>query len=280
MFIRGFMESRGSVDTTANYLSQDYFFKDSRELKKALLLYENCNIPLNFLNINFRNLQPQYVEEIQKRNTQFRMNCKYYANVIGFFNKYKSKIFKEVYAQHIEPHVIDNIEYYNIEYDNVKFNNKSFINIINFFTNYIYEKKLTKPLIEKYRNDLEFNSNEGGSFSRSSKLRNVFDSITEDKCALCNTTKTFTKKNSNKQYFEIHHVISLHKEKYLDNLCNLVKLCPTCHDSLKKNASSKDEQIRAIKKILQKQEIFDFCSAYFGEDDIEKLAILIWEQLG
>lgn len=62
---------------------------------------------------------------------------------------------------------------------------------------------------------------------------------------------------------------------------NLVKLCPNCHRMMKKGASSKEQQVRAIIKILNEQtEIFEFCSSYLNIDDINELSNKIWDLLG
>lgn len=73
-FIRGFLECRGSVDTTAKLIAQDYFYDDRTELKKALLLTDLMDLPCEYANFNARDLQPQFVAGIVKRNTQFRIN--------------------------------------------------------------------------------------------------------------------------------------------------------------------------------------------------------------
>ena len=40
------------------------------------------------------------------------------------------------------------------------------------------------------------------------------------------------KRNSDKHYFELHHVISFGAKQSGDILENLVKLCPACHRAL------------------------------------------------
>lgn len=97
-FIRGFFEIRGSVDTSRPYLSQDYFFNSELELKRVRLLMDNFNIPEGVFNINFRELQSQFVSGENKRNTQLRINLFWYAKNIGFINEYKAKIIKKIYS--------------------------------------------------------------------------------------------------------------------------------------------------------------------------------------
>ena len=71
--MRGFMELRGSVDTSLKLIAQDYFYDDSNELKKAQILTQLLNIPISYANFNARDLQPQFVNGTNKRNTQFRI---------------------------------------------------------------------------------------------------------------------------------------------------------------------------------------------------------------
>ena len=50
MFIRGFAESRGSIDTTRPLLSLDYFYNSLNEVKRARILYDYFNVPFSVLN--------------------------------------------------------------------------------------------------------------------------------------------------------------------------------------------------------------------------------------
>lgn len=279
-FIRGFMELRGSIDTTMKLIAQDYFYDNRLELKKAQILTDLMNLPIYYANFNARELQPQFVNGINKRNTQFRINLYYYASTIGFINKYKAKIFENSYHYN-EKNQIDDITYYCLDLPASRNKEITFIKYLNFFTNNIYEKILTKDAIKQYREELDFDSTPTLKNNRSKSIITLFSNISEDKCAICGTTKTFINKNTGKQHFEIHHVISYYNGKELDNIANLVKLCPNCHDMLKKNRAPKKDQINAIIKILHDhQEIFEFTSSYLSIDDINKLAEKIWEMLG
>ena len=88
-FIRGFFELRGSVDTTATFISQDYFSDGNLELKKYKVLADFCNVPYYVLNLNFRNLQKQFVDGTNQRNTQFRINSLWYMKNIGMMDDFK-----------------------------------------------------------------------------------------------------------------------------------------------------------------------------------------------
>ncbi len=280
-FIRGFMELRGSVDTTAKLIAQDYFYDNRLELKKAQILTDLMGLPIKYANFNARNLQPQYISGENKRNTQFRINILFYAKYIGFMNEYKALIFDRAYTSDGKE-LIDDIIYFNINMPKPKNDDITFIKYLNFFTNNIYEKELTKPAIEQLRKDLGFsNEQTENSNKRNMSIIALFSEISEDKCAVCGTTTTFINQKTGRNHFEIHHVISFCNGKEVDNIANLVKLCPTCHDMLKKNRASKETQIKAILKILHEHiEIFEFTSSYLGIDDINELASKIWEMLG
>ena len=117
--------------------------------------------------------------------------------------------------------------------------------------------------------------------NRNRTIIELFNEISEDRCAICGTTKTFENNRTGRQHFEIHHVISYKNGKDLDNIANLVKLCPTCHDMLRKNASSKEQQQKAIIKILSEHpEVLEFAKSYLQIDDINEIAEEIWEKLG
>lgn len=279
-FVRGFMELRGSVDTTAKYITQDYFYDNRLELKKAQILTDLMNIPAEYVNFNARDLQPQFVNGISKRNAQFRINSLYYSNNIGFINHYKAQVFEHTYHS-LGKRIQGDIIYYAVNMPNSRGDDIAFIRYLNFFTNNIYEKKLTKETIKILREKLNFDTKSNYSSKRNISLVSLFDEISEDKCAICGTTHTFENRSTGRQYFEIHHVISFCNGQEADNIANLIKLCPTCHDMLKRNRANKETQVNAIRKILHEhEEIFEFASSYLEIDDINDLSEKIWLMLG
>ena len=283
-FIRGFMESRGSVDTSRKLIAQDYFYENKQELKKAMILVDMMNLPIEYANFNARDLQPQFVSGENKRNAQFRINAFYYANRIGFINKYKALIFQKVYWPRGSGVLSDKIQYFYVEPPRSRDDDATFIRYLNFFSNNIYEKDLNSNAIATLRRRLGFKSSDlSGERTerRSRSLIELFNQITPDKCAVCGTTTTFTNRTTGRQHFEVHHVISYYNGQEVDNIANLVKLCPTCHDMLKRGRSPKETQMRAILKILHEHsEIFEFTSSYLGIDDINELGEKIWSLLG
>jgi len=281
-FIRGFMETRGSVDTQRKYIAQDYFYNNQFELKRIMFLTDIIGISLSYLNFNPRQLQPQYYKKIQKRNTQFRINLCYYAKEIGFINKYKAKIFENAHSNKIiDKRGKDGVIYFDTQLPKEN-DSAKLVEYLNFFTNNIYKKELTEEKVIELRKRIGFRNNQSHSnkIIRNKNFIELFDSITEDKCALCGTTKTFKKPNG-KQDFEIHHMVPAYNGQKYDNIANLVKLCSTCHDSLKKGRASKETQISNIIKILhENDQLYEYATIVLGLDDINKVAQRIYEMLG
>ena len=205
----------------------------------------------------------------------------FYANQIGFINKYKATVFDNSYYNRGKKE-IDGITFFNVDLPKRRDYDVTFIKYLNFFTNFIYEKKLTPIAIAELRKKLGFTDNSPSEkTNRNRTIIELFNEISEDKCAICGTTETFVNKRTGKQHFEIHHVISYKNGIELDNIANLVKLCPTCHDMLKKNATAKEKQIKAILKILSEHsEVLEFAKSYLQVDDINELAEEIWIMLG
>ncbi|MDD7323437.1 MAG: HNH endonuclease, partial [Campylobacter lanienae] len=105
-----------------------------------------------------------------------------------------------------------------------------------------------------------------------------------DICAACNDIYDIKDRSfitrQNRYYTEIHHCISVGKEKELDVLENLVKLCPTCHRALGKGSSSAEYQKELIKRILNSnQQNLEFAKIIFASDNINILVDKIQENL-
>ncbi|MCF7931397.1 MAG: HNH endonuclease [Acholeplasmataceae bacterium] len=279
-FLRGYMESRGSVDTSLKLFAQDYFYNNRFELKRVQLLTDDIGLPISYANFNPRNMQPQFVSGENKRNAQFRINLFYYAKEIGFINEYKALIFEKAYKPRARI-ARDGIIYFQISVPNLN-SHVAFIKYINFFTNNIYDKVLTPEKVGILRKQIGFNtSQELGQPYRNKSIVDLFDELSEDKCALCGTSQTFKKKANGRQSFEIHHMIPFHNGQEFDNIANFVKLCPTCHRSLKRGSASKDDQIRSIITILGRHpEVFEYTSSALGIEELPKLAEEIWSLLG
>ncbi|MCI7364802.1 MULTISPECIES: HNH endonuclease signature motif containing protein [Campylobacter] len=280
-FIRGFFEIRGSVDTSRPYLSQDYFYNSELELKRLRLLIDNFNIPEEAFNINFRELQSQFVSGENRRNTQFRINLFWYIKNIGLINEYKAKIIKEVYGINYKRN-IDEIFYFECEEPSFT---KAMINErLGFYLNTIYGKNLSNYEIDKIRKDLEFEEEKNDKFKRDVNIVKFMRIYAPDICAGCNDIYNIKDRSfltrQNRYYTEIHHCISVGKDKELDVLENLVKLCPTCHRALGKGSSSAEYQKELIKRILNSnQQNLEFAKIIFASDDINILVEKIQENL-
>ena len=279
-FVRGFMELRGSIDTNRPYISQDYFYNNKSEIKKALLLFDMLEIPTHVANVNFRELQKQFVNGENKRNPQFRMELNWYAYNIGFYNEYKALIFKKRYyfsGQYVSK---DGAMIFNAPQRTPQETN-TFTHYLNFFSNNVYGQDLSKQQIADIRNRLGFSNEEFAKTNRNKKIIAIYKELSPDKCAICGTEKTYINKSTGRNHFEIHHMISYKNGQNLDVIDNLVKLCPTCHDMMGKNSGMIKDQLAAIKKILSENDnIFEFCSNYLNIDDIELMSQKICDLLG
>lgn len=106
---------------------------------------------------------------------------------------------------------------------------------------------------------------------RNQQLRNEAIKKANYTCELCGIQKTFDTKESN-QYFEGHHLIMYNynvqkRYKYcLDNLENIVCLCPTCH---KKIHLSTDQEKKdcVIKLLIKHKKLIDL----FEINDLEPI---------
>lgn len=277
-FVRGYMETRGSVDIGRQYITQDYYYNNRTELKRVLVFADHIGIPIAYLNFNPREMQPNSKEKA----TQFRINIFWYAKEIGFINKYKAQIFANAYASKVAEMIsLNDITYSTVFVPKIS-DEVTFNKMLNFYSNNIFDKKLNSSQIDCLRKEAGFNNRQSDTNKpiRNQSLVAIFDDCEDDKCALCSTAKTYTKPNG-RQGFEIHHMIPFHKGKEYDHIGNFVKLCSNCHDSLKKGRASKEQQINNIISILHKKpEVFDYTSAALKENEITILANRIWEMLG
>lgn len=277
-FLRGYMELRGSIDTNRPFITQDYFYNNKKEISKAKLLFEQLEAPVSIANVNFRDLQGQFVEGTNRRNTQFRLDLNWYAHHIGFTNKYKAQIFSNRYYSSSNYVNEDGIYIFVTPERNSRDEN-SFERYIRFFSENVYGQKLSDERIASIRTTLGFDMNVAPA-KRSQKIVDTFRVITPDKCAICGTEVTYTNARTGRQHYAVHHMISFANGAELDVMDNLVKVCDTCHAMMKRGSGMVDDQIEAIKKILLEQEnVYDFCSNYLDIDDIDELAVEIQKLL-
>ncbi len=284
MFIRGFMELRGSVDGTADYLAQDYFFSNEFELKRVRLLVDLLCIPVEYLNYNFRELQAQYISGENKRNTQLRVMLSWYVKNIGIINVYKAELIKNAYYGFIPKPINNDIIYFTTPDKNSQ-QKTTFEKRIALYSQKLLGKELNKLDIQNLRNEIGFSDEFEGKFRRNMEIVELVRLLTPDVCACCQeeydiNDRTFTSRKTNRPYFEIHHVISVGKNAELDVEDNLVKLCPVCHSQIKAGAGLEIEQKENISKMLKHEpKCFEFATHIFDTKDREKIIENIYKSL-
>ncbi|GAA7317439.1 hypothetical protein HpM067_12930 [Helicobacter pylori] len=288
-FLSGFFESRGSIDTQRNFLTLDYLFHSSLEFKKFHYLIDFFNIPSEALNFNFRELQHEYTQGINQRNAQFRIYLDWYLHHIGLFNPYKVRIAEHVFKTTL---IKRNGIYYMLrDLPKTEYRGNSFIERAHFCLKNVYQQDLDDKSIEKLREQLGF-IQESEEFKRDSKIINFYRISTPNVCSACCGDYDIKERSfislplyqitqkPDSYYTEIHHVISLGKDRELDVLANLTKLCPACHRALKKGSSEEEFQKRLIRNILNRnKDNLEFAQLRFETDDFLTLIDRICESL-
>ncbi|PDW23741.1 HNH endonuclease [Helicobacter pylori] len=287
LFLSGFFESRGSIDAQRNFLTLDYFFHSPLEFNKFYYLIDHFTIPNEALNFNFRELQPEYAQGI-KRNAQFRIYLDWYLYHIGLFNPYKARIAEHVFKTTL---IYDGI-YHKLSYPpTTKYHGNGFTERAHFYLKNVYQQDLDDKSIEKLREQLGW-IQKSEEFKRDSKIINFYRISTPNVCSACCDDYDIKERSflslplyqitqkSDSYYTEIHHVISLGKDKELDVLENLAKLCPACHRALKKGSSEEEFQKRLIGKILNRnKDNLEFAQLRFETDDLSTLIDKVYESL-
>ncbi|MCQ2658605.1 HNH endonuclease [Helicobacter pylori] len=287
-FLSGFFESRGSIDTQRNFLTLDYFFHSPLEFKKLHYLIDFFHIPSEALNFNFRELQPEHAQGINQRNAQFRIYLNWYLHHIGLFNPYKARIAEHVFKTTL---VYDGIYYKLRDLPRIEYRGNSFTERAHFYLKSVYQQDLDDKSIEKLREQLGW-IQKSEKFRRDSKIINFYRLSTPNVCSTCCGDYDIKERSfislplykitqkPDSYYTEIHHVISLGKDKELDVLENLAKLCPTCHRALKKGASAEGFQKHLIRNILNRnKDNLEFAQLRFETDDLSTLVNRIHESL-
>ncbi len=251
---------RGSVDVTGNKIAVDLYekFISDKYIEMILNLFISTS-SLDQLNLNFRQLQKQYVEGSIKRNSQFRINLKW------FYDKYFSDL------------ILINKHKYNIINDNInvikelkyQYKSHSFLERMIFYKERIINPNFSfddlssdelKRQVKELRAELDFSDSEiQGTTNRNRKVVALANAILPEECVCCKDdypieARTFKRRNSEKFYFELHHVISFTSNKDGDILENLVKVCPACHRALTPGRADELYQKDLIKNILNNSE--------------------------
>lgn len=281
-FIRGYMELRGSIDTTLDYIAQDYFYNSLFEMKKARMLVDYLSIPHNVVNINFRELQHDYYAGINTRNTQLRLNIWWYMENIGLINGYKAEIFALSRKLKL-PNVQGNIYFFYNDDIRRRTINNLLDERLNFYSSNVFGKDINSDDVKKMRNELKFDSSNGNI--RNKALVETIKYLTPDECVCCKNKykirdRSYINRTTGKYYFEIHHVISLGSNKKLDDENNMVKLCPTCHRMLKRGSAEELMQRELIREIFNNApHTLDFAQHFFNTTDIETIIEMTYKNL-
>lgn len=248
LIILSFFALRGSPDFKLNFYSLDLprQIVSTNYLDNLFKLLTNLS-DLRQLNLNFRELQEQFVTGENERNTQFRINLRYFyenfSNDLAKINLFKSEILT---------HNTDLILTKNTAQES-----KTFVERLFFYRDNILNKTKTQNEIEQLRKNLGFIYDEviDEKVSRNQGIVQYVRAYFPDECACCKNkypieNRTFKYRNSERWYLEIHHIISFSADRTLDQIDNLVKLCPTCHRALTKNRADEEYQKSLITEIF------------------------------
>lgn len=283
MFIRGFSELRASFDRVRNLLTMDYVKRSRPETKRVRLLIDSLNVPVYVVNYNFREFQPDFIDGIE-RETQLRYNILWYATNIGFINEYRSAAFAELFSAYYDKVEKDGyVAYYSCTQP-ARSDNTTFENRLAYYAHNVFGRKLTDDDRRAFRELIGAGENEE-KFTRDMSIVNYVRYCTPDVCVCCCDDydirdRTHIENKTGRPHFEIHHVISVGKNKELDDVDNLAKICPACHASLGRGSADERTQKELIRKIFgHKDNILAFCRSYFDEDDFETVVDLVWKAL-
>ncbi len=239
---------RGSADFNRRLYALDLKNPTTRYVDNIFKLLLSSNNLIERLNLNFRELQPQFAAGEMERNTQIRINLKwFYDNVIVRYpniNKYKTAVLKTNIRNLGELQA-----YYTFEERLI------------FYRQKILGRKLSKNEINALRRDLEFRepieeTPENKFNVRNQKIVAFARETFADVCVGCGDQydikhRSFLMPRNNRYYFEVNHVIAYANDSdAVDVLDNLVKLCPVCHRALTPHRAFPDLQRHIIENML------------------------------
>ena len=263
---------RGSPDFTAKYYAVDIYRKySSKEYIRNIFQILSGISAISQLNLNFRELQPQYTAGRNLRNTQIRIKLGWFWEKFGEkireINNYKYSILNNNTDKISEPSMsIGNFSDRLVEYLN---------NILGEENHNIDIKR------ERQRLGLEAS----GAVARDFSLKTIANNIFPDECMACKTrfetdTRTFKLRNQDRHYFEIHHIIPFSKGKEHDQIDNLAKICPVCHRILTKNRAEESLQKQTIRDILESSENAQkYVSILIGDTNINNIVDFVYLKL-
>ncbi|PVX38780.1 HNH endonuclease [Pasteurella langaaensis DSM 22999] len=226
------------------------------------------NLPdLRQLNLNFRELQEQFTTGENQRNTQFRINLRYFYDKVGIdlvqVNCFKSDILNKNKELILNKNIAQS-------------DNPNFIERMIFYTNKVFGQHKTNREIEQLRKELgfEYDLIIDDKIKRNQGIVQYVRVYFPDECAACKqqypiADRSFKYRNSERYYLEIHHCISFSADNTCDQIDNLVKLCPTCHRALTKNRADESYQQHLIRNIFKNSpKTYEFCLNFAGENQV------------
>lgn len=257
IIILSFFVLRGSADFVRNYFTVDILGKNiTEEYINNLINILSATPYFNQLNFNFRELQPQFYNSNIKRNTQLRINLKwFYDNYIEYIimlNLYKYDLLNSNFTKFELKNYAENLS--RGFFERAYFYKQKILGNLNNLTN--SSDKAIDFEIQLLRDELKFNKeNDENTTTRNSFTVQYAKLEQEDICYSCNNIyklldRTFTYRNTNKPYLEMHHVLSFGSNSKYDVKDNLVNLCPACHKALTPNRADEHYQKTIIKNIL------------------------------
>ena len=200
---------------------------------------------------------------------------------IGIINGYKAEIFAESRKLKMVDKV-NNVYYFNCD-DVRRRDNNILDERLNFYSTNVFDKNITQDDIKRMRSELNFDTT--SKSVRNKALVEAIRYLTPDECVCCKNRynikdRSYINKNTGRYYFEIHHVISIGKNKELDDENNMVKLCPICHRALKRGSGTEEEQKSLIRDIFHNApDKLDFAEHFFNTTDFETIVDLTFKSL-
>ena len=266
LILLSFFALRGSPDFKLNFYSLDLprQIVSSQYLDNLFKLLTNIS-DLRQLNLNFRELQHQFISGENERNTQFRINLRYFydrlAQDLLSVNKFKADI------------LLCNRQL--IITKNIAQESKTFIERLMFYKDRVLNHQKTEREIEQLSRDLGFVYDEmiDEKVKRNQGIVQYVRAFFDDECVCCKNTyplesRTFRHRDSERFYLEVHHVISFSADHTLDQIDNLVKVCPACHRALTKNRADETYQKQLIGEILvNAPKAKEFCLNFTDENN-------------
>lgn len=236
---------RGSVDFTAQYYAVDIYrrFSTSTYMRRVLQILSGTRF-ISVLNLNFRELQPQYLHGQSMRNTQIRIRLGWlwreYAGVLRAVNAYKYEILR------VNQDRIADVRDYTGNFAE---------RLIEYSMN-ILGTDVRDEDVEMRRKQLGLAVKSSSDVRRNYSIVSLAIEILPDECSGCKglydlSTRTFRLRSSNRYYLEIHHVIPFSQGREHDQIDNLVKLCPVCHRIMTRGRAEEVLQRQIIGNMLK-----------------------------